>query len=120
MAELADLIIKRQAQLEDLRLPWERLWQDIADYVVPVRANIKSESKGTNRATKIYDGSPLSAIELFAEGLFIGTRDLNGDLDPLFQPQHNALQRGFERAGAGNRADENLAGIGRSLLHKDG
>jgi len=69
MAELADLIIKRQAQLEDLRLPWERLWQDIADYVVPVRANIKSESKGTNRATKIYDGSPLAALELFADGL---------------------------------------------------
>jgi len=69
MAELADLLIKRQSQLEELRNPWERLWQDIADYVVPIRANIKSESKGTNRATKIYDGSPLAALELFADGL---------------------------------------------------
>ena len=68
--DLAKKIIKRQAQLAEIRQPWEAVWQDITDYVVPIRANVtRAQDKTKRRITKIYDGTALTALDLFADGL---------------------------------------------------
>lgn len=68
--ELSKEIIKRQKQLEQIRQPWEALWQDIADYVIPRLSDIKgTEQKGQKKGTSVYDGTAISALELLADGL---------------------------------------------------
>lgn len=63
-------LLRRQKELEEIRLPWESLWQDIADYVVPRRYDIKStQTKGKKTGELIFDGTPLMALQLLADGL---------------------------------------------------
>lgn len=46
------------------------IWQEIADYVLPIREDLKGDRKpGQIRATKMYDGTAVSALNLFADGL---------------------------------------------------
>jgi len=67
--QLARDILTKAKELEDLRLPWESLWQDVADYVVPRRFDIKGTAeKGQQTGTSIYDGSPMGALQLMADG----------------------------------------------------
>jgi len=66
----AEAILQRQKLLEEIRSPWEDIWQDIADHILPIREDIRQERReGERHGTKIYDGSPLSALQLFADGL---------------------------------------------------
>lgn len=63
-------LIRRQKELADIRLPWESLWQEIADYVIPRRYNIKgTQAKGKKTSELIYDGTPIMALQLLADGL---------------------------------------------------
>lgn len=67
---LAKQIIKRQKQLEELRQPWDNLWYSICQYVVPRRYDITGDKeKGRKVGTDIYDGTPLGALNLLADGL---------------------------------------------------
>lgn len=70
---LEQRLIKRQAQLESDRKPWEALWREIETYVVPIRRSDQygdpERHRGAQRGTEIYDGTALTALELFAEGL---------------------------------------------------
>ena len=64
-------IKRRFKYLEDQRRYWDSgIWQDIADYVIPIREDLQGNKQpGQIRATKIYDGTAVEALNLFADGL---------------------------------------------------
>ena len=64
-----DQIMKRQAELEALRLPEEKLWREIAELVRP-EENDFSGPKTPRAHYEIYDSSPLYALDDFVGGLF--------------------------------------------------
>ena len=60
----------RYRKLVDLRSNWESHWQEIADYVLPRRADvIKDRSRGDKRTEQIYDGTALHALNLLSSSL---------------------------------------------------
>lgn len=68
--KLAKNLLATLKYLKDIRSRYEQTWQDVADHVVPIREDIKVEKKeGQRLGTKIYDGTPLNALQLFADGL---------------------------------------------------
>ncbi|MDP2218550.1 MAG: portal protein [Methanolobus sp.] len=61
---------RRFSYLETKRKPWEALWQEIADYVAPIREDLReTDREGKLQGTKIYDGTAVYALNLFADGL---------------------------------------------------
>lgn len=92
--ELATILLKRFASLQNQRETWESHWQEIADYVVPRKADVtKKRSPGDKRAELIFDGTAIHAAELLSAslhgmltnastswfGLRYTDRELNGD-----------------------------------------
>ena len=92
--EVAQTLIKRFHALETQRQTWESHWQEIADYVVPRKADVtKNRSPGDKRSELVFDGTAILAAELLAASLhgmltngstsWFGLRynddDLNGD-----------------------------------------
>ena len=58
------------SKLKTQRQNWESHWQEIADYVLPRRADVnKSRSSGDKRTEFIYDGTALHAAELLSSSL---------------------------------------------------
>ena len=58
------------SKLKGKRQNWESHWQEIADYVLPRRADVnKSRSSGDKRTEFIYDGTALHASELLSSSL---------------------------------------------------
>jgi hypothetical protein len=57
--------------LKQKRNSWDSgIWQEIAEYVLPVRSDINTDrTPGKIQSTKIYDGTAVSALNLFADGL---------------------------------------------------
>ena len=69
MIEVKDLLA-RLGTLKLLRQPWEPLWKDITNYVLPRRSFWDLEgADGKKPETKTYDGAPLSALQLLVDGL---------------------------------------------------
>jgi hypothetical protein len=70
LLEVGKFVLARQVQLEQIRAPWETFYQGVAeisnivreDYLYDLEQNVKI-------GTHLYDGTPLSAINLFADGL---------------------------------------------------
>jgi len=64
-------IKNRFKQLETVRSYWDTgIWQEIADYISPLREDLTgTEQPGKKQGTKIYDGTAVSALNLFADGL---------------------------------------------------
>ena len=49
-------LFNKYRKLVDLRSNWESHWQEIADYVLPKRADVNKErSRGDKRTELIYD-----------------------------------------------------------------
>ena len=69
--KLVKFITTRQTALERIRSPYEAMWKDIARFVSPDRDIWDTSSKEWMHAapTAIYDGTPLSALNLMANGL---------------------------------------------------
>jgi hypothetical protein len=62
-------IMLRLKQLEDIRRPWEGMWEEIIDYVIPRLGDIRgSQEKGQKHGQKVYDGTAITALELLADG----------------------------------------------------
>jgi hypothetical protein len=62
-------IKNRQAALEKVRLNFDELFRDIADYVLPVREDWdRTLDRGERQATDIYDGTAPGALQLFTDG----------------------------------------------------
>ena len=68
--ELTKSLIKRFDRLTSQRQNWETHWQEVADYMMPRKADVtKLRSKGDKRTELIFDSSPLQAVELLAASL---------------------------------------------------
>lgn len=69
-ADLAGSLITLLGQLEKIRQPYEEIWQDVADHIIPIREDIRAErDEGERQAQYIYDTSPVNVLTLFADGL---------------------------------------------------
>ena len=68
--DLAHLLLSRFGSLENMRRTWESHWQEIADYVVPRKADVtKTRSAGDKRTELIFDGTAIHAAELMSASL---------------------------------------------------
>ena len=68
--ELATMLLKRLGSLQTQRETWESHWQEIADYIVPRKADItKQRHAGDKRFELIFDGTAIHAAELMAASL---------------------------------------------------
>jgi hypothetical protein len=68
-------ILKRWNLAKQARKPWESLWQQCAEWVMPQSPSMLfgQESKsGEKRGQKAYDGTPESANDVFTSGLHSG------------------------------------------------
>lgn len=67
---LANLLISRLHSLQQQRTTWESHWQEIADFVVPRKADVtKVRSPGDKRAELVFDGTAIHAAELMSASL---------------------------------------------------
>tara|TARA_Y100000592_G_scaffold82679_1_gene131627 strand:- start:807 stop:2387 length:1581 start_codon:yes stop_codon:yes gene_type:complete len=63
-------LIRRFSQLKTTRGTWESHWQEIADYVLPRRADVTTKrARGDKRTEKIFDSTAINAAELLASSL---------------------------------------------------
>ena len=66
-SELIRQIKVRQAELEEIRDPFEKnIWDEVSDYAFTRRAD---EDAGTKRGTLVYDGTPAAALRLWVDGI---------------------------------------------------
>jgi hypothetical protein len=67
---LADYIIAREADLASERAPWDTLWQELAEYCLPRKANItsKQHDPDNTRSDRLFDGTALQATATLANG----------------------------------------------------
>ncbi len=69
--ELAEYLIARWNALKGERATWDALWQDIADYVMPRKAEIatrRSNAPGTARNEALFDTTAVFANQTLANG----------------------------------------------------
>ena len=71
--ELARSLLARFAGLEEARRPWVASWQELTEYMLPRKNRFAApgSSMGRGRAgdERIYDSTPLHALELLASSL---------------------------------------------------
>ncbi len=68
--ELTKKLLSRFDRLAGQRQNWETHWQEVADYMLPRKADVtKRRSRGDKRMELIFDSSPLQALELLAASL---------------------------------------------------
>ena len=66
----AAALIQRFTTLQQQRLHWETHWQEIADYIIPRKADItKTRTPGDKRTDLVYDGTAIHAAELMSASL---------------------------------------------------
>lgn len=67
---LAAQLLKRLGSLQNQREVWESHWQEIADYVVPRKADVtKKRTPGDKRTELVFDGTAIHAAELLSASL---------------------------------------------------
>ena len=68
--KITNKIDKTQAWLEKIRLPYESLKQDSIDFSLPRRGDLKTkdEAQGQKKGQKIFDGSPVQLLDMWADG----------------------------------------------------
>ena len=73
MAQINPLIAqldRRYKTLQSKRSNWEKHWQELADYMLPRKADItKKRTQGDKRTELIYDGTAVHSVELLASSL---------------------------------------------------
>lgn len=63
-------LVQRYRDLRAERGMWESHWQELADYMLPRRADIVlRRTKGDKRTERLFDGTALHAVELLAAAL---------------------------------------------------
>lgn len=68
--DLAAAVVRRWERLEADRSTFKTHWQDVANYVLPDRADyLINRSPGMKRMSKVYDATPVWALQQFASGL---------------------------------------------------
>ena len=68
--DLTKKLLKRFDRLTSQRQNWETHWQEVADFMMPRKADVtKTRSRGDKRTELIFDSSPIQAVELLAASL---------------------------------------------------
>jgi hypothetical protein len=68
--DLSKELLKRFGKLKAQRQNWESHWQEVAEYMMPRKADVtKTRSQGDKRTEVIFDSSPLHAVELLSASL---------------------------------------------------
>ena len=68
--DLTKKLLKRFDRLTSQRQSWETHWQEVADFMMPRKADVtKTRSRGDKRTERIFDSSPLQAVELLSASL---------------------------------------------------
>lgn len=63
-------IVKAYNRLKGKRSTWEAVWQDLADYIIPNKANIaRRSSPGAKTTVNLYDSTAINSCELLAANL---------------------------------------------------
>ena len=58
---------RRYQKLHSQRSQWEKHWQELADYMLPRKADItKKRTQGDKRTELIFDSTAIHAVELLA------------------------------------------------------
>lgn len=71
MAKSASQIVETYQRLKSERSNYERTWQEIAEYIRPIRAEFTTQrSAGDRRNQRIFDSTPMMAAEAFAGGIY--------------------------------------------------
>ena len=66
----ASALLKRYKTIQNQRQHWESHWQEVADFIVPRKADItKKRTAGDKRTELIFDGTAIHAAELMAASL---------------------------------------------------
>jgi hypothetical protein len=67
----ATRIVERWQRLKSDRAVHEGLWQELADFIRPLRAEFTgTPAPGAKRHQKVFDSTPLIAADNFAGGLY--------------------------------------------------
>ena len=67
---LKRLVVSRQSALESKRNLWDGIWQEVADFVIPIREDILGTLlPGQKQGQRIYDGTAVGAAQLYADGV---------------------------------------------------
>ena len=113
--ETAQILLKRLDSLVVQRQTWESHWQEVADYVVPRKADVtKNRSAGDKRSELVFDGTAIHAAELLAASLHgmltngstswfslrYSARELNGDDEAMewLQSVEDVMYQAFNRS----------------------
>lgn len=71
----ANDILEKHERMRQQRVYFEKVWQDIADRIIPRKADFKrqrgkiNEPKGERRTEKIFDAAPALALDRFAAAM---------------------------------------------------
>ena len=69
MAEVKDVVARFEA-LEGYRANWDNHYQELADYMLPRKADIvRKRTRGEKRMEQIFDGTALQAVDLLSASL---------------------------------------------------
>ena len=67
---LVSRLDRRYKTLQSQRSNWEKHWQELADFMLPRKADItKKRTQGDKRTELIFDGTAIHAVELLASSL---------------------------------------------------
>jgi len=70
LRSLAKLLKDNLSRLMEKRASWENHWQEVADHMLPRKAEItKQRARGDKRHTLIFDATAIHALELLAASL---------------------------------------------------
>lgn len=65
-----EALIKREENLRANRTNWETMWQELATYILPSKADFNTEvTPGTKRAAEVYDSTAVHANQMLAASL---------------------------------------------------
>jgi hypothetical protein len=68
--ELIDWIASRLSSMEETRAPWEAVWEEIADYMLPRKNSFTSNPTSRGAGDElIFDSTPTHALEILASSL---------------------------------------------------
>ena len=137
--EIATILLKRFASLETQRQTWESHWQEVADYVVPRKADVtKNRSPGDKRSELVFDGTAIHAAELLSASLHgmltngstswfslrYSDNELNGDDEAMewLQGVEDVMYQAFNRSNFQEQISElyqDLVTFGTAVMFVD-
>tara|TARA_X000001388_G_scaffold29219_1_gene20722 strand:- start:14162 stop:15781 length:1620 start_codon:yes stop_codon:yes gene_type:complete len=88
--KMVDQLNRKHEKLLGQRSNWEKHWQELADYLLPRKADItKKRTQGDKRTELIYDSTGIHSVELLASSLH---GMLTSPANPWFSMRYRDLQ----------------------------